>query len=132
MSDHDTVNDVLIACVKACGGSKVVGPELWPAKGLEVAQRYLLDCLNPERAAKLDPAEVMHIMRMARDRGCHSGMQYVASALSYSMPSAVEPKDELAELLRQNLEATREQQRRQERIDRALQALTQPSLRSAA
>lgn len=131
MTDHESLNDALIACVKACGGSKVVGLALWPAKGLEAAQRNLLACLNPDRNEKLGPDEVLHVMRMARDRGFHEGMQYIAASLGYSMPIPVEPRDELAELLRQHLEATKETNRRQERIDRALQALGQPNLRAA-
>jgi hypothetical protein len=132
VSQSETVNDALIECVKACGGSKVVGLALWPAKGVEAAQRNLLACLNPDRNEKLSPDETLHIMRMARERGCHEGMQYMASFLSYSMPTPVEPRDELAELLRQHIEATRETQKRQERIDRALQALGAPALKAVA
>jgi hypothetical protein len=104
VTDHESIEDALIACVKACGGSKVVGVALWPAKGIEAAQRYLLSCLNADRAEKLSPAEVMYVMRMARDKGCHAGMQYTAATLSYSMPIPVEPKDEADDLRRQLLE----------------------------
>ena len=124
---NESLNDALIECVKACGGSKVVGLALWPAKGVEAAQRSLLACLNPDRQEKLGPDEVMHILRLARERGCHVGMQYVTAALGYAEPVPVDPKDELAELLRQAIEANRETQRRQERIERLLQ----PSLRAA-
>jgi hypothetical protein len=102
-SEHESLNDALIECVKACGGSKVVGIELWPAKGMEAAQRYLLGCLNPDRPEKLGPDEVLHVIRMARERGCHVGMQYIAAFLSYSMPTPVEPRDEADELRRQVL-----------------------------
>lgn len=121
MDAHESINDALIECVKACGGSKVVGLALWPAKGVEAAQRTLLACLNPDRQEKLGPDEVLHILRMARERGCHVGMQYIAASLGYAEPVPVDPKDELAELLRQSIEATRETHRRQERIERLLQ-----------
>lgn len=118
MSGNESINDALIECVKACGGSKVVGPELWPSKGLEPAQRYLLDCLNPERPAKLSPCEVLYVMRMARDKGCHAGMHYVAAFLSYSMPVPVEPRDEAAELQRQFIEMGKTMVKVAERIER--------------
>lgn len=124
----ESINDALIECVKACGGSKAVGLALWPAKGVEAAQRALLACLNPDRQEKLGPDELLLLLHMARDRGCHAGMQYLATTLGYADPVPVDPKDELAELLRQSIEANREMQRRQERIERLLQ----PGLRSAA
>jgi hypothetical protein len=51
----ESFNDALIECVKAAGGSKAVGVALWPAMGVEAAQRRLLACLNPERNEKLGP-----------------------------------------------------------------------------
>lgn len=116
----ESLNDALIECVKACGGSKAVGLALWPAKGVEAAQRQLLACLNPERAEKLGPDEVLHVLRMARERGCHAGMQYLAEALGYAEPVPIEPKDELADLLRQYLAAREESGRKDARLDRLL------------
>ena len=99
----ESLNDALIECVKACGGSKVVGVALWPAQGVEAAQRKLLACMNPERNEKLGPDEVLHLMRMARERGCHVGMQYLCHSLSYAEPVPVQPKDEIDALQRQVL-----------------------------
>ena len=117
----ESLNDALIECVKACGGSKAVGVALWPAKGVEVAQRQLLACLNPERNEKLGPDEVMHVLRLARERGCHVGMQYLAEALSYAEPVPIEPKDELGDLLRQYLARREEEGRKDARLERLLQ-----------
>ncbi len=127
---YESINDALIECVRACGGSKSAGVALWPTKGVEAAQRHLLACLNPERNEKLSPNELMLLLRLARDKGCHVGMQQLSHELSYAQPAPIEPKDELAELLRQNLEAHRESQRRQDRIERLLQPAA--SLRSVA
>lgn len=110
-------NDALIECVKACGGSKSVGVALWPAKGVEAAQRQLLACLNPERNEKLGPDEVLHLLRLARERGCHAGMQYLAEALSYAEPVPIEPKDEADELRRQLLEMGRDLQSKLSRLE---------------
>ena len=114
----ESFNDALVECVKACGGSKVVGVALWPAKGVEAAQRQLLACLNPDRAEKLGPDEVLMVFRMARQRGCHVGMQFLAAELSYSEPSPIEPKDEADELRRQFIESTRTLSKLAERIER--------------
>lgn len=100
----ESVNDALIACVKACGGSKQVGPRLWPEKTPDAAQRMLLDCLNDDRPQHLNPEQVMLVLRMARDKGFHAGMDFIVSALSYAPTTPVEPEDERAALQRQFLQ----------------------------
>lgn len=95
------INDALIDCVKAAGGSKVVGSLLWPDKTPEAAQRLLLDCLNEDRPQHLTPTQVVMVMRMARDRCCHVGMETLAAELHYAPPVPVEPEDERAKLQRE-------------------------------
>lgn len=103
------MTEALIACVDACKdpanpkskGSKIVGPLLWPEKTPDDAQRLLLDCLNDDRPAKLSPAQVLFVFRLARARGCHVGMQFMAAELGYAEPVPVDPRDEAAELQRQ-------------------------------
>mgnify|MGYP007082279004 CR=1 FL=1 len=133
--EHETLNDALIDAIKAIGGSKVVAAMLWPAKAarnIDDARRYLAACLDPERAEKLSLDEILLVMREARARGCHAPMRFLAQYLSYAEPLPVEPRDELSDLLRQDLEANRETQRRQERIERLLQGLEKrPTVRSA-
>ena len=124
----ESLTDALIEAVKACGGSKAVGVALWPAKGVEAAQRQLLACLNPDRQEKLSPDELLHVLRLARDRGCHVGMQYIAHALSYAEPVPVEPRDELADLQRQNAELLQAVLRNQTRMER----IAGPVVRAAA
>lgn len=123
----DTINDALIACVKACGGSKNVGPTLWPEKTTDAAQRLLLDCLNEDRPQQLNPEHVLLIMRMGRERGCHAVMQFYADQLSYSA-APVEPKDEADELRRQFIESTRTLAKMAQRIEQ----LERPSPRAVA
>jgi hypothetical protein len=114
----DTITDALVACVKAIpGGSKAVGPKLWPEKTPEAAQRLLLDCLNDDRPQKLAPEQVEFVFRIARERGCHAGMQYLATALSYAEPIPIEPKDEADELKRQFIAATKDLQKLAARIE---------------
>jgi hypothetical protein len=125
---NDSITGALIECIKACGGSKQVGPKLWPEKTPDAAQRLLLDCLNDDRPARLTPEQLLLVLRMARDRGCHAGMQFIASALSYSEPVPIQPKDEADELRRQVLEMGRTLQTALARIEQ----LDRPALRAAA
>lgn len=102
----DSLNAALVQCVVACGGSKQVAPTLWPEKTPEAAQRLLLDCLNDDRPAHLTPDHLVLLMRMARAKGCHVGINYLADSLGYAHPTPIEPKDEVAELQRQFIAAT--------------------------
>lgn len=113
----ESFNDALIACVKACGGSAQVGRKLWPEKTPDAAQRLLLDCLNDDRPARLTPDQVLLLLRMARDKGCHIGMQFIAATLSYAEPQPIEPKDEADDLRRQLLEETRSLNAKLQRLE---------------
>jgi hypothetical protein len=100
----ESLNQVLIDCVKAAGGSANVGPKLWPEKTREAAQRYLLDCLSDDRPAKLSPEHVLLVLRLARAKGHHEGVAFILSSLGYAPTTPIEPKDEIAELQRQYIE----------------------------
>ena len=115
----ESLNDALIACITAAGGSKQVGPLLWPEKAPDAAQRMLLDCMNEDRPAKLSPEQVLLVLRLARSKGFHGGMNFIAGDLGYGTPVPIEPKDEAAELMRQYIEAAAEMKRTAERMERA-------------
>lgn len=119
----DTLNDALIACIKAAGGSKQVGPLLWPEKAPDTAQRMLLDCLNEDRPAKLSPDQVLLVLRLARARGFHDGMNFIAADLGYGTPVPVEPRDEVADLMRAFNESVAKQAALAERIEKAASRL---------
>lgn len=118
----ESLEDALVECVKAAGGSKVVGAKLWPAKMVDAAQRHLLNCLKESRAEHLKPDEVLLILRLAREAGCHTGMAYLAQALGYSVPTPVEPRDEVAQLQREFIAANAEMRARAERLEALLAA----------
>ena len=90
----DSLNQALIDCVRAAGGSKVVGPALWPEKMADAAQRLLLDCLNEDRPAHLTPEQMAFVFSMAKQRGFHGGIGYLLSSLGYAPTVPLEPKDE--------------------------------------
>lgn len=105
--DINTLNDALIEVVKLLGGSKSVGVKLWPAKGVEAAQRHLLACLKSERAEKLAIEEVVHIMRMGRDAGHHGAMTWLCEELGYTNPTPISRDDEVVRVSLQLAEATK-------------------------
>jgi hypothetical protein len=121
------LNQALIECVKAAGGSANVGRKLFPEKSPESAQRALLDCLNEDRPAKLSPEQVLLILRLARAKGFHDGIGFILADLGYAPTSPIEPKDEAAELGRQASELLAAAERITERLQRL-----QPQLRAAA
>lgn len=129
MPDFECLTDALIDCVKAAGGSKVVGHRVWPEKTVDAAQRHLLNCLNEGKAERLTPDQVLFIARLAREKGCHSYMAHVAQTLSYSEPQPVEPRDEADELRRQVLAMGAQLQQALARIEVLDQ---QPGIRRAA
>lgn len=124
MKQYDTLNEALIDCVKAAGGSKQVGPLLWPEKAPDTAQRMLLDCLNEDRAAKLSPDQVILVLRLARAKGHHAGIGFILDDLGYSPTQPVEPRDEAAELQRQFMDVMNKAESLVQRMERASSRFT--------
>lgn len=122
----ETPNKALEAVVTAMGGSKVVAPLLWPEKGVDEARRLLCDCLNDDRPAKLDFAQVLFILKMARRRGIHTGIEYISGHLGYSVPTPIDPEDERAALQREFIEHVKRMERLSAQLGLA------PHLRPAA
>lgn len=115
---YETSNDALDACVKACGGAKVVACRLWPDKTPDAAHRLLLACLNESRAEKLNPDQVIFVLKIARERGFHGGMNYFTREAGYEDPKPMEPEDERARLQREFIEAQKSMQRLADRMER--------------
>ena len=117
---HDSLNDALREGISACGGLKVVGRTLWPEKDPDIAGRALADCLNDSKREKLSPEQLILVLRMARAKGCHAGMLFIAQALGYADPQPIEPEDERAALQREFIEASKHMARLAERIERSV------------
>lgn len=128
----DSLNEALVECVKACGGSKQVAPILWPEKSPEAAQRLLLDCLNDDRPAHLSPDHMVLVLRLAHARGYHAGFSFLAASLGYAKPVPIEPRDEAADLQRQFVAATQSLAAMVQRMEQLHpQSSTFPNLRAA-
>jgi hypothetical protein len=98
---HESIYEALRATVAALGGAKQTASQLWPEKPTDEANRLLLDCLNPDRAARLDPEKLLLLLKLARGRGVHNGIAWILSDLGYGPPIPVEPEDQRAELQRE-------------------------------
>jgi hypothetical protein len=123
----ESMNEALIACVKASGGSKSVGAAMWPDMAPDHAQRKLLNALDESRPEKLSPTQVLLILRMAKQRGFHEGIAHILESLSYAPTTPIEPRDEAADLMRQVIESQRQLAVQMERL-----ASLQPQLRAVA
>jgi hypothetical protein len=85
---HDSIEDAIGTAVQALGGAKKVAELLWPVLARnkpQTAYTRLRHCLNPEKAEKLDPDELLAIARAAALIGEHSIMKYLARELGYSL-----------------------------------------------
>lgn len=102
---YETLNDALKAIVQALKGAKAVGVKLWPEKTPDTASRLLNDCLNPDRAEKLSPEQVLWLLSQGRQIGCHAAMNFLAREAGYADPQPIEPEDERAKLQREFIEA---------------------------
>lgn len=96
-----SIEDSLKSVVRALGGAKTVGHKLRPDLDPDAAGRWLLSCLEPERAEKLSLGQLMLILRWGHDVGCHDGMDYIARDCGYAEPAPITPQDEQDELLRE-------------------------------
>lgn len=117
MDEINSINSMLIECVKASGGSKKVGEILWPEKSISEAQKLLLACLNEDRPEKLSPDQAFLIERLAKNAGCHVAIEYRCKSLSYSIPTPIEPEDEKAVLMREFINAQRAMTQLAEKIN---------------
>lgn len=113
---HESINDALREVVQALGGTKKVGVLMRPEKSVDDAGRWLADCLNADRREKLDPEQVLWLLREGHKANCHSAMNFIGGEAGYAV-SIVEPLDEMAELQRQFIESSKNLTRMAERIE---------------
>lgn len=100
----DTINDALTSAVNTLGGFKKVGPAMRPELPIDQAAGWLRDCLNPARREKLAPEQVLLILRMARQAGVHSAMNFLAFDTGYKA-SPVDPQTQEQELQQRFVDA---------------------------
>ena len=87
---HEDFNDALTSLVKALGKMDAVASHLWPTKAN--GGRYLSDCLNPDRDAKLSLDDVVALLKMGRERGIHWAMHKLCDVAGYQAPAIARTK----------------------------------------
>lgn len=80
------------------GGHKKLAALVWPKLSVNSAHKRLLESLNDDRPHKLAPAELLAIMRIGRDVGCHAVANYLAREAGYNDPSPKDPQREVDEI----------------------------------
>jgi hypothetical protein len=96
----DDIYEALRTIGQAYGGSKKIGAYLWPDKPLEKASELWANCLNRTRPEKLDPEQVLAVLKIGRQIGSHVGVHFIAEQCGYRF-EAIEPEDERAKLMRE-------------------------------
>lgn len=114
---HEDIYEAIRTAIQALGGAKKVGSTLWPDKSPDKAGELLNNCLNVTRNEKLDPEQVLFLSREAKKIGCHSIADYYAGDCGYKL-IPIEPKDEMAELQRQFIEASKTIQKLSHQIEK--------------
>ena len=77
----DTLDDALKAAVMALGGFKTVGKLLRP--DFDHAAEWLRKCVASDRRERLEPGQVLVILREAKLQGFHSAFEYFAGEAGY-------------------------------------------------
>lgn len=119
-------NDALDGVVHALGGYKKVGVMLRPelaAKPIAAAQ-WLRDCLNPDRAERLNPDQVVLLLRLAKAEDYHAAKHWLDAEIGYEQGRPLNPQDEAASLQQRGADLVRELRGITERLER----LSQPPL----
>lgn len=115
---HESIYEALRATVAGLGGAKTVASILWPEKPADEANRQLLDCLNPDRAARLDPEKLLLLLRLARGKGIHTAIGWILDELGYAKPVPVDPEDQQSDLMRQYIRSVEQQRQLVDRLAR--------------
>jgi hypothetical protein len=115
---HESVYDALRAIVERAGGAKAVGARLRPLKAPDEAGRWVLDCLNPSRAERFDPEDMIQMLRIGREVSYHGAKHWIDGETGYAPSMPVEPLDERDALQREYIESVKAAQRIAARLER--------------
>lgn len=117
-------NEALDAVCQHLGGYKKVGVLLRPEleqKPLAAAQ-WIRDCLNPEKAERMNPDQVFLLLRLARAGDYHAAKHWMDAELGYEQGRPLSPKDEAVHLTQHCATLARELRTSIERLERLSQA----------
>lgn len=104
---YTSVNHVLQDIINYIGGNKFVGNKLWPEMAGDKVSRKLSDCLNESRAEKLSPEQLVLLLKLGREVGCHVAINYIARECGYADPQPISKEDQAARLQREFIQAAK-------------------------
>jgi hypothetical protein len=81
-------------------------PELSDKPG--AAAQWLRDCLNQDRAERLNPDQVFMLLRLARSASYHAAKHWMDAELGYEQGRPLKPEDEAASLQQRGADLVRE------------------------
>lgn len=122
----ESIYDALRYLVQRLGGSGRVGPMIFPGKNGRAPQ-HLNDCLNPSEREKLDPEELLALMKLGREAGVHVAVQFIASYLGYEKPKPIDPAIEMAQLQQTFVEGVSVLKQVMERMERVQETVVRRS-----
>lgn len=96
---HEDVYDALKSAVARLGGNKAVGHRFWPEKAPDKAGELLASCLNRDRSEKLDPEQLILLLRWSREIGFHGAKHWIDAETGYALGAPVEPEDRMGDLI---------------------------------
>lgn len=114
---HEDIDDALDTVIKATGGYKKIAGWLWPSSNSKSAYARLKACVNPDKAERLSPEELMRLLKAGREIGCHAAMNFIAGQTGYEA-KPIDPKLYLAELQESFIEYARRMEKISEQITR--------------
>ncbi len=122
------LDDAISGAVVALGGWKKVGCLLRPELGAkpDLAAQWMRDCLNTEKRERLNPHQVLHLLKLAREAGYHAAKHWLDSELGYEQGRPLNPADEQAKLQRDFIAAVQAAKHLGDRLEK----LTQPQLQA--
>jgi hypothetical protein len=108
MTYRPTPEQAIRAAVDSLGGLQSVGHRLRPELDPILAGQWLAHCLDAERREKLAFEQIVWIFSTAKLAGKHAGFEQLAEACGYRVTAVIDPKDELADLVRRSESALRQ------------------------
>lgn len=103
----DDIYDALRDTVRALGGCSAAGKRMRPEMQADKAERWLADAINPGRAQKLSPEQVLLLAKWGRQAGCHTLIEFICADAGYEDPKPAILTEQLARLQQTAIDAQR-------------------------
>lgn len=86
---YEDIYAALSEVIRATGGMKVVGSAMRPEMPADGAGNWLKDCLNSARREKLDPQQVIWLLKRGHAAGVHAAIAHINMEVGYEPPRPI-------------------------------------------